>query len=502
MVDKAPNQLTLLTGELDDDDVFVVHRGDETTGVTYRIPRDDLVDKLGISGGGISYTDKSAAFTMVAGEGYKTTHDSTKVAATLPASPAVNDIVAVAGEGDAGWEIKSNASAASQKIVSPDATSGTSQNSALPLAVSDNQYDSMVLLCVVGGTNSVWAAIGGKGGVITEFNYFGDGSDGNKTVASNENLSSTVDGDILVKNYNSLQINSGYTLSVANRCRGLLIYVKGDCTINGTLSMTGKGAYANPTGVSSTGLRLPMVKDGSTQSLSAADFAGSGSAVMSAVAHQPGIDGDGKIYVIEKVGGSGGARRTSNGSGYAGGTKANGTGGGGGGGYSNGNFNPAEYGGAGGAGTCWSGGAGGGGGDYYGPADDGAAYGGPGGDVATPGSNYLAGGGAGNPGGTGAQGAHGQSGTGGLLILIVGGNLTIGSSGSIQAKGKNGGGGGSTSYDTGGGGSGGGNVLTLYAGILSNSGTLSAAGGSPGNVTLNDGGAGGAGTVTLEQVNS
>ena len=53
---------------------------------------------------------------------------------------------------------------------------------------------------------------------------------------------------MVIKQYTSLTINCrGQTMTVDQPNRGLFIYVSGDCTINGTLSMTNKGGAANPT---------------------------------------------------------------------------------------------------------------------------------------------------------------------------------------------------------------------------------------------------------------
>ena len=60
------------------------------------------------------------------------------------------------------------------------------------------------------------------------------------TISSNTNFTvsntSSYDGDMVVKNYNSLTINSGVTVSTNNACKGLLIFVRGNCAINGTLT--------------------------------------------------------------------------------------------------------------------------------------------------------------------------------------------------------------------------------------------------------------------------
>lgn len=317
-------------------------------------------------------------------------------------------------------------------------------------------------------------------------NYFGSGADGDVTISSNTNITATQDGDMIVKNYNSLTINSSCTLTTDNRCKGLLVYVKGNCTINGTLTMTARGAYADPVsaGVSSTGLRIIRRKSGSTETLSASDLAGCGSAATTAESNQGSISGNGAIYTIPRTGAAGGAQAGPGGD-LPGNAGSSGTGGQTGGGGSGG-ANTGVHSGAGGDGTCFSGGVGSGGTIIN--QSDASDIGGPGGDGS---SGYNTGGGAGNPGGTGYNGgSNGGAGSGGILILIVGGNLTIGASGVISANGVAGGAG---TY--GGGGSGGGSIIALYAGTLSNSGSLTATAGAGGSSAYRAGGAGGAGSV-------
>ena len=157
------------------------------------------------------------------------------------------------------------------------------------------------------------------------------------------------------------------------------------------------------------------------------------------------------------------------------------TGGGGGG----------STGGSGNFGTSWSGGSGGGAGPS---AVAGALYGGLGGNAAT--TNF--GGGAGNPGGTsgGGTGVSGGTGTGGFIMLVVKGSLTIGSTGIISANGVAGG----TGTAGGGGGSGGGRVIILYTRSLTNNGSITVNGGAGGGTAPSTGSAGGSGTITLREV--
>ena len=129
---------------------------------------------------------------------------------------------------------------------------------------------------------------------------------------------------MVFKQYTSLTVDSGQTLSTNVPCRGMFIYVTGNCVINGTISMTGKGAYANPASTSSPtwgsagsdgnllgsdGLRLGLVKSGSTESLTnhGSDFNGCGTAVRTGVANQDNISLNGKIYKVARTSSAAGA---------------------------------------------------------------------------------------------------------------------------------------------------------------------------------------------------
>jgi tetratricopeptide (TPR) repeat protein len=357
-------------------------------------------------------------------------------------------------------------------------------------------------------------------------NYWGNGADGVLNTINNISLESILDGDVIVRQYSKLTINVGHTMTVSNRCKGLVIYVDGDCVINGTLTMTACGASADPTqpdSIAPTGIRLIRRKKGGIDTLVSSDVGGTGAGGVGMLWRsfellQPGINGNGKIYTIAQLGGAGGAGfadriYSANNSGEP---HLMGTGGGG----SGGGGDTPQYAGGGSQGTCFSGGSGGGGapsGDPTVLATNGALFGGKGGDGGSvSGATYFfgaGGGGAGNSrGGAGAAknpyGAFtdakpGGVGTGGLLVLCVRGNLSVGDQGKVSANGVNGGAGGFNDHQHGGGGggSGGGRVVILYAGDLKALGAIEAVGGKGGNdPKSNTGGDGGAGAITVEQI--
>ena len=339
------------------------------------------------------------------------------------------------------------------------------------------------------------------------------------------NKNGSYDGDMVLKQYTSMTINSGDTVTVDQPCRGLFIYVTGNCTINGTLSMNHRGAYANPTSsggsdnnsVDSNGLRLPMITSGGSDSLTVAAslFNGCGTAVRAAIANQGSPSGNGTILTCARTntsvdGYTGAARNNSANYGTPGqkSSVANSTGTGGRGGYWMNNTRTANFV-YGGYSSCFGGGSGGGGWNGNGNSNVGQQtnatnYGGPGGEGASNHSYGGVGGGAGNPKGAGYGGnvSGGGNGTGGVIWLIVGGNLTIGGSGIICADGNTGN---NTAgdFNSAGGGSGGGRIIIAHKGTYSNSGTVQAVGGN-GGATANGwseaGQKGMNGTVTVQQV--
>lgn len=307
---------------------------------------------------------------------------------------------------------------------------------------------------------------------------------GDVTLTSNTNIPSIIDGPIVTAIYNSLTINNGVTLTTATRCRGLRVIVMGDCLINGTLSMTGRGANYSP----------PWQTD------------------------YPITDENGNILAYLPRYGSPGAptKWCGGGTNYVKGDNGQaGVNGGCGGGGGGGAYAITYYAGGGGRGGQFSGGAGGGGcggnnntGNYGIPGcneggQGGVAYAGGRSD----GTAYYAAGGAGNPGGDGFYGnstwCGRYDGTGGILILIVYGNLIVGSTGIISADGSPAHPGSSVCLG-GGGGSGGGSVNVFYRGDLTNNGSIRANGGLGTPITWNSnavtGGNGGAGSVRIIKI--
>ena len=311
--------------------------------------------------------------------------------------------------------------------------------------------------------------------------YFGDNSDGplnltgsitNVRTFVSRSFASTQDGVPVVKNFSSLFISRSVVVSPTNRCRGLLIFVDGDATISGSISMTARGAKFTGSEASFSVLNPPYLGDyWSAQLFPSASYLSRVFAVGAAggTTVAPGVGGTGTTGVFGRSGGGG-----SGGS-------------------------PTPYANClGSTGTAFSGGSGGSGtGSTPASATTNAyAFGGAGG--VAPSANV--GGGAGNPGGNpgGIASTVGGNGTGGLLILIVRGDLKIGPNGNITTNGIAGG---SGSPGQGGGGSGGGVLYVYYGGRLTNYGTVTSNGGSGGGSPVTAGGAGGAGTAILSKLN-
>lgn len=412
------------------------------------------------------------------------------------------------------WQIVANEASVMQRMYDPDGDVYSDESDYDNTPLFENTTGSGLSIFEGYEVDTTVKALFPDGSLVgggAGSSYWNISNPPNKTVAVNEDLTSTQDGDMVVEYYDTLTINAGATLSVSNRCKGLFI-VCNNATIDGVLSMSGKGAYVDPVsaGVPASGLNIVIPKTGGG-STGQTNLAGCGADAIALQARFPLLTSDGYNINTPRAGGSGGASRTgpNNGKydGYDGGTLENAPGGGGGGGA----FDLCTSG-AGAAGTCFSGGSGGGGtSSRPTPSDAGTAYGGPGGDVPTASdSNYSGGGGGGNDGGTGRSGANGTAqdggdGTGGLLILSVRNNLVI--NGSIESEGIHGGGSSNVYYASGGGGTGGGRIIILYGTSYTNNGSVLVSGGSGGvgagqdSSHSADGGDGGDGQITVSQFN-
>jgi hypothetical protein len=329
-------------------------------------------------------------------------------------------------------------------------------------------------------------------------------------VTTTDEFESTVDGDPVVLSFKNMTINAGHIVRPKNRCKGMFIYIEGDLTINGLLTMTSRGANA----------------PGKFVNIDPANkfFAFTDQDKYSAVP---------EVYVIPAVGGVGAvgvaASRPTAGNAYAlgiaGGIKSRCSGGGGSGGAMASVPNRTGYtaayakSGNGGAGTSFSGGSGSGGATGYEAsaicenAGENAGKGGDGKFVYNPATSLgitltSAPGGAGNPGGATARPglcAPGETGTGGLIVLIVGGKIIFGASGEINSNGSAGGAGrptGTSHNGPGGGGSGGGSIHIFHKGTINDPTKIKAIGGNGGTSPSapSIGGKGGNGSVNIVQI--
>jgi hypothetical protein len=317
-------------------------------------------------------------------------------------------------------------------------------------------------------------------------NYFGNGSHGAVTISADTNESISADAGPVIKHYTSLTIDATKTLTTTNRCKGLLIYVAGDCAINGILSMTARGSSGDP-GADSNLFRAVFREKSSGTASSLFIDGTDGETVANAPSGR-----DRKEYKSAEVGGVGGAGGSCGvgGPGISGVATESCGGGGGGAGH---NQDACSQGGAGTAGTAFSGGSGGGGGGYS------SGGGGP-----TGGTAATFGGAGGTPGPSGGAGAGNPSGgTGGCIILIVKGALTMGDDGKIASEGTVG-----FAGLAGGGGSGGGRIIILHKGpftigegticVDGGAGAAGSSGGSPNGYS--SAGAGGVGAITIARI--
>jgi hypothetical protein len=361
-------------------------------------------------------------------------------------------------------------------------------------------------------------------------------SQGDVTLTGANTVATLLDGPEKVVRFGNLVLGDGTTatsLTATSRCKGLTV-ICDNLTVknNASLNMTARGArvftnddpffpfvdFKIPNQITLNSNQATLAQalavirqngfapwdQGTFQTVVAAMFGFSLSVSQAGtlalmLASGCGASGGG---VVASGGYTYGVTGTTGGAGTSGGCG----GGGAGGAYANGGGSTSS---SGGYGCPYSGGSGGGGADgdqihsmmssfgskYSGPGGaggGGTGYGGVRGSFMgdTPAYAYC-GAGAGNPGGSG--GYTGGSGTGGKLVIICYGAITVQSGGKIEANGVTGGGGGRVA----GGGSGGGHI-SIIAPTLANSGTIQAAGGSSGAASLAGGGYGGAGSVVTK----
>ncbi len=269
-----------------------------------------------------------------------------------------------------------------------------------------------------------------------------------------------VEGDTIIQN--------GFTLTTSGDVNALCMYIDGNLTVNGSISMYDKGREIS-SGVS-TDLTINSSENavGGSSTIAITDAAAAstnGSSTASGLTTGGGGQGGSGSY--------GGSR-----SGAAGHIFSGGSGGGGSGGV-------AYY-------NHYQGGGGGGG-----NAQANAGDGGNGGASGYTHWGYWTGdaggsGGTGNPGGSGGAnnsrngsdsraGYGGDTGTPAALIIYASGNLTVASGGTISTAGRNGRSGDHSRLKAGGGGGSGGSALVaVCGGTFTNNGTVTTAGGSTG----------------------
>lgn len=294
--------------------------------------------------------------------------------------------------------------------------------------------------------NNTWRFVDWITNTIIPSKFAGDSSDGSKTVSGDESLDFN-NANVLIKNYSDLTIDVTKTLSATNvPSDGGVMYLKvfGDCTINGTIDMSGEGGDLGAAKADGTGGYRTTLFDASDH------FGGQGGTAT---------DGSGG-------GGGGGGHQTIGDVGIVGTGTTPGAAGTAGAAlvayaeHIDQNLKALFF-------ACGSGGGGGGDGAGVGPGE----------------------------GGPGANG-------GGIVVIEVGGDLTFGASSTITVAGNDGSAG-ENSVNNGGGGGGGGSggqIYVLYNGTLTDGGVTATVsggakgkGGTGGADNGGDGGDGGAG---------
>lgn len=313
---------------------------------------------------------------------------------------------------------------------------------------------------------------------------------------------------LILRNYTSVNIPAGFTITSDKPNRGIVLYSQGNVNVAGNLNNDGTSSSGAGFGTDNI---TPMIIGKVKSDLTTKELTAYYQMTIVLQALKGGAGGAGG------AGGVTGGSVVTGGSGGNGRINAGGYGGGGGGGSGNGvnggsggSFNYAEFGGDtntglgsvnAGLGQNGASGVGGGGGW-------GSGNGGNGGQ--------CQGGGGGGGGGSGTGGiAAGNGGVGnyagGLILIICGGNIT--NSGIISANGGAGGIGGlggasgtNGASGGGGGGAGGGVVAVFYRNSFTNTGSITVSGGAGGGLQAGTGipavagSSGSVGTIVTQRV--
>jgi len=113
------------------------------------------------------------------------------------------------------------------------------------------------VLTATSGTAATWQTPGGSSGTPGFTSVLGTGADGAVVISSNTALASTYNfgtqGNVAVKNYSSLTVNNGSTLSLASGVNGMILYCTGTVTVNGTITASGQGATGGVNTVGNNG---------------------------------------------------------------------------------------------------------------------------------------------------------------------------------------------------------------------------------------------------------
>ena len=349
-----------------------------------------------------------------------------------------------------------------------------------------------------------WTAVWTPGvNLVNFFNLYD--SKGAVTISAPTAIPTTLDGPIQVVRYGALTVNAA--LTAAQRCRGLIV-LSDTLSVGaaGAISMTARGAAGAANWAVDKDIFVPQAITFTGKHTSYADFLAwirkTGYCIFDPSLYACPPPGMGDVTcdwatwtpyggtIISAAGcggytvnGQNGNPKTGN-AGSGGGTGSGGTG-------SGSTYTMAPQGSP---GRPWGGGPGSSG--VYSDPSYGAwfrapdAFGGIGGSALQNTGNAPSGGGAGNPGGSGTDGgASGSDGTGGVLMCICRGNVSLTAGHAFTANGSQGGAG-----TRGGGGSGAGSLLLAYLGTLTGTPNMTATGGPAGTGT-NPGAPGGLGST-------